>query len=315
MIVPCAFVGNPQSVALHLPFQNSSFKCHAFHSPPENMEMWVFSLVNIEFHATNQIKKRRHVFQRTYRCCARPCVSNDGLIHAFAVYSVEVISLWTWLQDSRWSALLPCRLTGKLTYRTPWTVSPGTPTRNPTPRRNYRCPSRDTAVTGRRRSLLPEPVRPQPPNIIHYFLYQCVIWISHYFFWYFLVPTASSRFYHIKGRTTYDRHYNDNAENVVNQVRDVGYKLEQEALQKYLEKVEGQGQFHSRATVWARHLPALFSFNYTSSKRLSHWYSVELYIMHNMWIQFYQIPCSCEVNVSSRKMINFFSCEVFLWCE
>nr|XP_022327637.1 testis-expressed protein 26-like [Crassostrea virginica] len=54
------------------------------------------------------------------------------------------------------------------------------------------------------------------------------------------IPTASSRFYHIKGRTTYDRHYNDNAENVINQVRDVGYKLEQEALQKYLEKVEGQ---------------------------------------------------------------------------
>lgn len=108
-------------------------------------------------------------------------VPDRGLIHAFAVYSVEVISLWTWLQDSRWSALLPCRLTGKLTYRTPWTVSPGTPTRNPTPRRNYRCPSRDTAVTGRRRSLLPEPVRPQPRNIIHYFLYQCVIWISHYF--------------------------------------------------------------------------------------------------------------------------------------
>ena len=143
-------------------------------TPPENMEMWVFSLVKIEFHATNQIKKRRHVFQRTYRCCARPW--------SYSCFRcVEVISLWTWLQDSRWSAPLLCRLTGKLTCRTPWTVSPGTPTRNPTPRRNYRCPSRDTAVTGRRRSLLPEPVRPQPPNMIHYFLYQCVIWISHTF--------------------------------------------------------------------------------------------------------------------------------------
>lgn len=54
------------------------------------------------------------------------------------------------------------------------------------------------------------------------------------------IPTASSRFYHIKGRTTYDRHYNDNAENVVQQVREVGHKLEQEALQKYMEKAEGQ---------------------------------------------------------------------------
>ncbi|XP_048774084.1 testis-expressed protein 26-like isoform X2 [Ostrea edulis] len=54
------------------------------------------------------------------------------------------------------------------------------------------------------------------------------------------IPTASSRFYHIKGRTTYDRHYNDNADNVVTQIREVGQKLGQEALQKYLEKTEGQ---------------------------------------------------------------------------
>lgn len=63
------------------------------------------------------------------------------------------------------------------------------------------------------------------------------------------VPTASSRFYHIKGRTTYDRHYNDNADNVVTQIREVGQKLGQEALQKYLEKTEGQGRYLSKATV------------------------------------------------------------------
>lgn len=76
----------------------------------------------------------------------------------------------------------------------------------------------------------------------------------------FQVPTASSRFYHIKGRTTYDRHYNDNAENVVQQVREVGHKLEQEALQKYMEKAEGQGQYPSNATVWEQQEPAHSDF-------------------------------------------------------
>ncbi|XP_062598088.1 testis-expressed protein 26-like isoform X1 [Saccostrea cucullata] len=54
------------------------------------------------------------------------------------------------------------------------------------------------------------------------------------------IPTASTRFYHIKGRTTYDRHFNDNAENVVSQIKEVGQKLEHEALQKYMEKAESQ---------------------------------------------------------------------------
>ncbi|KAJ8298535.1 hypothetical protein KUTeg_025066 [Tegillarca granosa] len=35
------------------------------------------------------------------------------------------------------------------------------------------------------------------------------------------VPTASSRYMHIKQRTTYDRHYNENADAVVTQIRDI----------------------------------------------------------------------------------------------
>jgi len=55
------------------------------------------------------------------------------------------------------------------------------------------------------------------------------------------VPTASSRYMHIKQRTTYDRHYNDNSSAVVSQIRDVGRKLGAEALRKYHDKAGGEG--------------------------------------------------------------------------
>ena len=121
MIVPCAFVGKPQSVALLLPFQNSSFKRHAFHSPPENMEMWVFSLVKIEFHATNQIKKRRHVFQRTYRCCARPwsyscfrCVFCRSYLSLNLIAGFQVKRAFTLPPD--WKANVPYTLDSVARY-------------------------------------------------------------------------------------------------------------------------------------------------------------------------------------------------------
>ncbi|KAK3100727.1 hypothetical protein FSP39_024323 [Pinctada imbricata] len=54
------------------------------------------------------------------------------------------------------------------------------------------------------------------------------------------IPTASARYNHIKQRTTYDRHYNDNASCVVQQIRDIGRKLGAEALRKYYEKATGE---------------------------------------------------------------------------
>ena len=50
------------------------------------------------------------------------------------------------------------------------------------------------------------------------------------------VPNASSRYNHIKQRTTYDRHYNDNSNNVVQQIKDIDRQLGAEALKKYYEK-------------------------------------------------------------------------------
>ncbi|XP_060085930.1 uncharacterized protein LOC132565305 [Ylistrum balloti] len=54
------------------------------------------------------------------------------------------------------------------------------------------------------------------------------------------IPTASSRYMHIKQRTTYDRHYNDNSPAVVTQIKDTGKKLGTEALRKHMEKTEGE---------------------------------------------------------------------------
>lgn len=73
-----------------------------------------------------------------------------------STYYRRVIFLW--IQGSKWSERLPCLQTGRLTYRTPWTVSPGTHTRNPTPRRSSRFPSPDTAVIGKSQSPQQEPV-------------------------------------------------------------------------------------------------------------------------------------------------------------
>lgn len=66
--------------------------------------------------------------------------------------------IFLWIQGSKWRERLPCLQTGRLTYRTPWTVSPGTHTRNPTPRRSSRFPSPDTAVIGKSQSPQQEPV-------------------------------------------------------------------------------------------------------------------------------------------------------------
>ena len=48
---------------------------------------------------------------------------------------------------------------------------------------------------------------------------------------------------HIRSRTTYDRHYNDNADAVSHQIRELGYKLGAEALRKYYDKASGCGGY------------------------------------------------------------------------
>ncbi|KAL5011376.1 hypothetical protein ScPMuIL_009927 [Solemya velum] len=53
------------------------------------------------------------------------------------------------------------------------------------------------------------------------------------------IPTASARYMHIKPRTTYDRHYNDKAGAIVQQIRDVGNKLGAEALKKCFQNATG----------------------------------------------------------------------------
>ncbi|XP_059178423.1 uncharacterized protein LOC131957696 [Physella acuta] len=55
-----------------------------------------------------------------------------------------------------------------------------------------------------------------------------------------VVPTANKRLIGINGRTTYDRHYNDNAGPVIEQIRDVGKKLGVEALRKHYQQSTGQ---------------------------------------------------------------------------
>ena len=214
--------------------------------------MWVFSLVKIEFHANNQIKKRRHVFQRTYRCCAPPwsyscfrCVFCRSYLSLNLIVGFQVKRAFTLPPD--WKANVPYTLDSVARYSY----------QKPNPQEELQVPITRYG-SNRKKAVAATGTSKTPASKYNNLFSLSVPRSSVCLFWYFLVPTASSRFYHIKGRTTYDRHYNDNAENVINQVRDVGYKLEQEALQKYLEKVEGQGQFHSRATVWARHLPALF---------------------------------------------------------
>ena len=65
----------------------------------------------------------------------------------------------------------------------------------------------------------------------------------------FIVPTASRRHMHIRNRTTYDRHYNDNADSVSNQVRELGQKLGAEALRKYYENAIGDGKYSTLSIV------------------------------------------------------------------
>ncbi|CAL1541209.1 unnamed protein product [Lymnaea stagnalis] len=54
------------------------------------------------------------------------------------------------------------------------------------------------------------------------------------------IPTANKRIIGLNGRTTYDRHYNDNAGPVIEQIREVGKKLGVEALKKHYERSTGQ---------------------------------------------------------------------------
>ncbi|KAK0050482.1 testis-expressed sequence 26 protein [Biomphalaria pfeifferi] len=55
-----------------------------------------------------------------------------------------------------------------------------------------------------------------------------------------VIPTANKHLIGVNGRTTYDRHYNDNAGPVVEQIRDVGKKLGHEALKKYYQTSSGE---------------------------------------------------------------------------
>lgn len=57
------------------------------------------------------------------------------------------------------------------------------------------------------------------------------------------VPLASKRQMNIKGRTTYDRHYNDNSGAVVEQIRDISKKLGEESLQRYMDQMQGKGEW------------------------------------------------------------------------
>lgn len=54
-----------------------------------------------------------------------------------------------------------------------------------------------------------------------------------------VIPTANKRLIGVNGRTTYDRHFNDNAGPVIQQIRDVGRKLGAQSLQKELAKSSG----------------------------------------------------------------------------
>ncbi|XP_046562188.1 testis-expressed protein 26-like isoform X1 [Haliotis rubra] len=54
------------------------------------------------------------------------------------------------------------------------------------------------------------------------------------------IPTANQYLNSIKSRTTYDRHYNENAGPVVRQIRDVGKRLGAETLRKYYERSSGE---------------------------------------------------------------------------
>ena len=61
---------------------------------------------------------------------------------------------------------------------------------------------------------------------------------------FFLVPTANKRLIGVNGRTTYDRHYNDNASQVAEQIRDVGRRLGVEALRKHYNRMgSGTGEW------------------------------------------------------------------------
>lgn len=54
-----------------------------------------------------------------------------------------------------------------------------------------------------------------------------------------VVPTANRRLFGVNKRTTYDRHFNDNATMNVEQIRDVGRKLGAEALLKHYQQNTG----------------------------------------------------------------------------
>lgn len=65
------------------------------------------------------------------------------------------------------------------------------------------------------------------------------------------IPTASNRHMHIRNRTTYDRHYNDNSDAVKEQVRELGQKLGAEALRKYYETSQGDERTLARRLLEA----------------------------------------------------------------
>ncbi|XP_060551358.1 testis-expressed protein 26-like isoform X2 [Ruditapes philippinarum] len=65
------------------------------------------------------------------------------------------------------------------------------------------------------------------------------------------IPTASHRHKHIRNRTTYDRHYNDNSDAVTQQIREVGHKLGAEAIRKYYETASGEDRVMAKRILEA----------------------------------------------------------------
>lgn len=60
---------------------------------------------------------------------------------------------------------------------------------------------------------------------------------------YLLVPSSNATCLDIRSRTTYDRHYNDNAGAVADQIRDTNRRLEREALMASVERARNEGEF------------------------------------------------------------------------
>ncbi|XP_052792471.1 uncharacterized protein LOC128226568 isoform X2 [Mya arenaria] len=79
------------------------------------------------------------------------------------------------------------------------------------------------------------------------------------------IPTASARHMHIRNRTTYDRHFNDNSDAVVQQVRELGHKLGTDALRKYYEQATGNDDV--KQTMTSSFLPPISGLDTCKQRR------------------------------------------------